>query len=390
MRTTDFTLPAGFASAPAILAMGAELKSGFCLLHEGHARLSEIDGDLEQADVFRTYSASLEAMCAEHDFRHTQIAVDMHPDYLSTQLGERMHQRHHCPVTRVQHHHAHIAAAMAEYDYPLEGKPLLGIALDGLGFGLDRTIWGGEFLLAEYSGFTRLGRFQPVAMPGGAQAIREPWRNALAHLHACGWNDVVGHYARTDIVDFLYEKPLLNLQMMMNRGLNSPMASSAARLFDAAAACLDIFRDRVTYEGQAAIALETMAAPVFTTQAVYAYPYAIHHCDDGILQLDWSSMWLALLQDSAHEVAREMIAARFHQTVICAVSDLARQLCHDHHLEHVVLSGGVFQNLLLRHGVEQQLLSSGLQVLIPQRAPLHDGGLALGQAVIAAAIALKR
>jgi len=388
LRTSSFPLPDGFSSAPAVLAMGAELKSSFCLLERGHALLSEANGDLEQAEVFRAYSNALESSCAKQHFKPENIALDMHPDYLSTQMGQKLATRYGCEITRVQHHHAHIAACLAEYTRPLHAGPVLGIALDGLGFGEDGTIWGGEFLLADYTGFTRLACFQPVAMPGGTQAIHEPWRNTLAHLHTCGWDAMADDYPNSDIIAFLKGKPLPLLHTMLDKGLNSPLASSAGRLFDAVAACLDIHRKCVTHEGQAAIELEKMATTAMDS-SVEPYPFVLHTSPDGLIQLQWKPMWQGLLSDAERGVDKALIAASFHKTMIAAVSELGLRLTREHGLDHVALSGGVFQNRLLRLGVEKQLQERDLSVLIPQQAPVNDGGLALGQAAVAAARLLK-
>lgn len=380
-----FMLPEGFAEAPAVLAMGGELKSSFCLLGHGRAMLSDAMGDLEQAEVFRAYGAALEQACAAQGFRPEHIATDMHPDYLSTQMGQRLAERDGIGVMPVQHHHAHIAAALAEHGWPMGGAPVLGIALDGLGFGADGTIWGGEFLLADYRGFTRLACFQPVGMPGGVQAIRQPWRNTLAHLHACGWGDIVAEFGDTDIVRYLRAKPLPVLQAMLERGLNTPTASSAGRLFDAAAACLGIHRDAVAHEGEAAIELERLATTAMEEAAGEAYSFAIETSPDGPWRLTWRPLWHALLGDVSRGVDTARIAARFHQTLIAAIAELGMRLGREHGLATAVLSGGVFQNRLLREGVRRTLEDNGLRVLMPVRAPAHDGGLALGQGVVAAA-----
>ncbi|MDQ6997645.1 MAG: hypothetical protein Q9M17_02915 [Mariprofundus sp.] len=388
MHAGIFTLPEAFARAPAVLAMGAELKSSFCLLETGQAQLFESNDDLEQPNVFRAYNDALQSACSTYAFSPNQIALDMHPDYLSTQIGIGLAERYESNTISVQHHHAHIAACLAEYAHPMHADPVLGIALDGLGFGADGTIWGGEFLLANYTGFTRLACFQPVAMPGGAQAIREPWRNTLAHLHACGWKSITNQFPNIDIMTFLHNKPLAVLETMLNKGLNSPTASSAGRLFDAVAACLDIHREMVNQEGQAAIALERIASQVID-KTTEAYPFNITACPDGLIQLQWQAMWQAILTDIDQGMDQSVIAARFHQTLITAVSELAMNLCQQHQIKRVVLSGGVFQNHLLRSGVERVLQRHGFKMMIAQQTPINDGGLPLGQAAIAAATCLS-
>lgn len=384
-----FALPAEFAGAPPVLAMGGELKGSFCLLAQGRAMLSDAVGDLEQADVFRAYASALEQSCTAPGFRPAHIATDMHPDYLSTQTGQQLAECDGIGVSSVQHHHAHIAACLAEHGRPLHASPVLGIALDGLGYGADGTIWGGEFLMADYRVFTRLACFQPVGMPGGTQAIRQPWRNALAHLHACGWDDIVGKFGDTDMIRYLNGKPLSVLHAMLERGLNTPQASSAGRLFDAVAACLGIHRDAVASEGEAAIELERMATAAMAQVSDAAYPFSIEASADGPSRLAWRPLWHALLTDMSAGVDAGRMAAMFHNTLVAAIAELGLQLCRRHRLTTVALSGGVFQNRLLRHGVCRALESGGLAVLVPERAPAHDGGLALGQAAVAAARLLQ-
>ena len=261
---------------------------------------------------------------------------------------------------------------------------MLGVVLDGLGYGEDGSFWGGEFLLADYAGFTRLARFQPVPMPGGTQAVREPWRNTLAHLFlAFGREQLRERYADLDIVRFLETRPLDSLQTMIGKGLNSPLASSCGRLFDAVAAVLGVCRERVSHEGQAAIELESLAAPEFHREAPRAYPHELH--EEGMRTLGWRPLWVALLEDDRRGVAAATIAARFHQGLVQAIAASARTLCREHGLETVVLGGGVFQNRLLLEGLGGALRGAGLRVLSPEKVPANDGGLALGQVAVAAA-----
>ncbi|OQX49125.1 MAG: carbamoyltransferase HypF, partial [Candidatus Sedimenticola endophacoides] len=251
---TPLVLPAGFAAAPPLLALGAELKNTFCLMQEGRAILSQHMGDLEEAATHREYRRSLDLYQGLFRHRPAALAVDMHPDYLSTQWGREWAAREGLELHRVQHHHAHITACMAEQGLDLDSGPVLGIALDGLGYGADGGIWGGEFMRVDYLGFERLASFEPVAMIGGARAIHEPWRNTYAHL-APWWGEVEARYPELDLVRFLRARPLATLDAMLERGLNSPRASSAGRLFDAVAAALGLSREAVSHEGQAAIEL---------------------------------------------------------------------------------------------------------------------------------------
>jgi hydrogenase maturation protein HypF len=251
--------------------------------------------------------------------------------------------------------------------------------------GDDGSLWGGEFMLAGYGGYRRLARFAPVPLPGGACAMREPWRNTFAHLSiALGWQSVEDAYGDIEIVRYLCTKPVDTLQAMLDKGLNSPPASSCGRLFDAVAAAVGVCRDLASYEGQAAIELEALAAEHFRREGANAYPGA--WIDRGKLaELSWAPLWKALLHDLCRAVDPAIIAARFHQSVAQSVAGAAVRLCARNGIESVVLTGGVFQNRLLLEGVREKLSEAGLQVLIPGRIPANDGGLALGQAVIAEA-----
>lgn len=375
-------LPRGFESSGSILAMGGELKSTFCLLQAGQARLSPHIGDLEEATTLRDYRHALTLYRRLFDFRPTRVVVDGHPDYHSTALGQALARDEAIPLDSVQHHHAHIAACLADNDIPLDAGPILGVALDGLGLGEDGTLWGGEFLRADYTGFERLAHFQPVPLPGGVQAMREPWRNTFAQIHhALGWERVNSDYAGLDIVRFLDGKPLASLKVMVDRGLNSPMSSSCGRLFDAVAAAIGVCRERALHEGQAAIELESLAMTEFHRQVSRGYPASF---DEGRV-LSWRPLWTALLDDLGRGTAAAVIAARFHQGLARAIAGAAETLCAEHGLDTVALGGGVFQNCLLLEGIDERLRKAGLRVLIPRKVPANDGGLSLGQAAIGAA-----
>ncbi len=377
----SISLPDDFADADKLLAMGGELKNTFCLLKDGKAILSQHMGDLEDAVTYQDYQHNLQLYRQLFDFRPDTIVVDRHPDYLSTQLGRAIAAEEGLQLIEVQHHHAHIASCMAEHGLSIDSGKVLGVALDGLGYGEDGTIWGGEFLLADYRQFERVARFLPVPMLGGAQAMREPWRNTFAQIaNTLGWEPVARDYADLDIVRFLNNKPLANLQTMAERGLNSPLASSAGRLFDAVAAAVGICRESSGFEGQAAIELEALATAQFNGQADYAYDF--ERQDDC---LNWRPLWSALLKDLGLGVAPGIIAARFHHGVASAVAGTAAGLCDQYQSGTVVLGGGVFQNRLLLEQTTVLLRKRGLRVLSPLAVPANDGGLSLGQAVIALA-----
>ena len=374
------SLPTEFADMGNILAMGSELKNTFCLLKDGNAILSPHMGDLEDTATFLDYRRNLALFRQLFDFKPDMIVVDRHPNYLSTQMGKDIAAEENLPLIEVQHHHAHIAACMAELGLSPYTDKVLGVALDGLGYGDDETIWGGEFLLCDYHGFERVGFFQPVPMLGGTQAIHEPWRNTFAHLYTgLDWSQIVYRYGDLNIVRYLQNKPLTTMKTMIERGLNSPMASSAGRLFDAVAAAIGICRDRAAFEGQAAMELEALAADEFQRQADNGYGF-----DNSDQSLVWQPMWCSLLDDLKQGEEPAVIAARFHQGLARAVAKTALRLSSCHGTEKIVLSGGVFQNRLLLEQVSGLLREQGLRVLSPRLTPANDGGLSLGQVAIAA------
>jgi len=374
-------LAPALADERSILGMGGELKNTFCLLKEGKAVVSQHMGDLEDAATYDDYQNNLALYRDLYDFTPDAIVVDRHPNYVSTRLGEQLAAEAGIGLIRVQHHHAHIASCMAEHGITPDQGSVLGVALDGLGYGDDGTIWGGEFLLADYRGFERVAHFQPIPMPGGAQAIREPWRNTYAHLsHSVGWEQAQQRYGDLDIVRYLSGKPLGLLQQIMDKGLNAPAASSAGRLFDAVAAALGVCRDMASYEGQAAIELEALARPHVMAESESGYP-----SDWRAGVLGWAPMWSAILEDIRLGVDRGLIAARFHVGLAAAVAGGALDLCARRGVDTVALSGGVLQNRLLLEFLSARLREKGLRVLSPIGLPANDGGLSLGQVVVATA-----
>ncbi|AGK57356.1 (NiFe) hydrogenase maturation protein HypF [Hyphomicrobium denitrificans 1NES1] len=376
-------LPEGFAAAPRVLAMGAELKSTFCLVRGGEAIVSQHIGDLEEAATHSDFRAALDLYRRLFAFTPDAVAVDRHPDYLSTQWGRSIAFDEGARLIAVQHHHAHVAACLAEHGVPVSTRPVLGVVLDGLGLGDDGGLWGGEFLLCDYTRYERLASFEPVPLLGGAKAMREPWRNAFAHIEqVMGWERVAERYPDFAITRLLREKPVDQLRRMIATKLNSPLSSSAGRVFDAVAAVLGVYAEATSYEGQAAIEIEALAERGLGS-AGDGYPCDIE--EGAPLLIGWRAMWTALLRDLADGTAREIIAARFHIGLAKAVGRAACQLAARHGVETVALSGGVFQNRILLGAVAQLLRDAGLLVLKPRRFPANDGGLSLGQAVIAAA-----
>jgi len=381
------SLPQGFDGAPDLLAFGGELKATFCVVKDGAAILSQHQGDLEDVSTFEDYQKNLHLYSKIYDHRPRLLVADMHPEYLSAKLAKQRSTDDNLPLLEVQHHHAHIASCMVENGIALDAPPVLGIAIDGLGFGGDGTIWGGEFLLADYQSYRRVAAFKPVAMVGGVQAIREPWRNTYAHLVAGpGWSQFVEKFSALELHRYLSAKPLKTIDRMLETGLNVPLASSCGRLFDAVAAALGLCADHALFEGQGAMELEALAETWQSGEQ--PYPFTITEHDGGLLYLESLPMWQALLEDLSREAPVARMALRFHHGLARAIRDMVariRTMRWAASLNTVALTGGCFQNKLLLEEVMRLLKADGLSCLSHAKVPSNDGGLALGQAAIAAA-----
>jgi hydrogenase maturation protein HypF len=376
----------GFARP--VLACGAELKSTFCLGRGDHAFVSHHIGDLENAETLRSFTEGIAHFRRLFDITPEVVAHDLHPEYLSTKYAAQLTDGEVAgaadlagvELVAVQHHHAHIASCLA--DNRASG-PVIGVAFDGTGYGADGTIWGGEFLIADVARFERAGHFVPVPMPGGAAAIRQPWRMAAAYLDGPGGFGGSGGLDGADGAEALdvarrNRRLWPGVVQMARRGVNSPLTSSAGRLFDAAAAILGV-RDTINYEGQAAIELEQLADPAERG----AYGAGITAAEP--LRIAGHDLIRALVEDLAAGVAPGVVAARFHNGVAGLITECCLLLRERHGLATVALSGGVFQNLLLLRATVARLEQEGFAVLVHSRVPCNDGGISLGQAVVAAA-----
>ncbi|WP_156180552.1 carbamoyltransferase HypF [Bradyrhizobium sp. LTSPM299] len=388
-------LPSGFEAAPELLAMGGELKSTFCLVKDGAAIVSQHQGDLEDARTFDDYRKNLALY--QKLFDHTPVALvaDLHPEYLSSKLARARAGADGLPLLEVQHHHAHVAACLAENGHPLDGPAVLGIVIDGLGWGGDDTLWGGEFLLANYVSYQRLGTFKPVAMPGGAQAAREPWRNLYAHLMAeMKWPEFAINFDELELHTYLANKPRATLDAMIKNGINAPPASSCGRLFDAVAAALNICRERQGYEGEAAARLEALVDDdtLRNEDDALGYPLSIPNLrGSGLPYIEPLAMWSAVLGDLILKTPAPVMAARFHKGLAKSIVAMTRKLAGGEdetgprRFTTVALSGGCFQNRILFEDVSRRLESHDFTVLSHAQVPANDGGLAFGQAAIGAA-----
>ena len=359
-----------------VLACGAELKNTFCLAKEQHAFVSHHIGDLENAETLRSFTEGIEHFGRLLGIRPQVVAHDLHPEYLSTKYALGLADETGLELAGGQHHHAHIASCLA--DNGADG-PVIGVAFDGTGYGPDGTIWGGEFLIADLGSYERGGHLVPVPMPGGAAAVRQPWRMAAAYLDAAGLaGDLDGRAVGLDVAR-RNQARWDAVVAMARRGVNAPLTSSAGRLFDAAAALLGV-RDTINYEGQAAIELEQIAG---RPGAAAAYPVAVSA--EVPFRISGPDLIAAVLADLAAGVTRAVIAARFHHGVAALIEAGCERLRERHGLGTVALSGGVFQNMLLLNATVARLEARGLTVLVHSRVPCNDGGISLGQAVVAAA-----
>jgi hydrogenase maturation protein HypF len=356
---------------PQILAVGGELKNTICLTRRNLAFLSQHIGDLENTESFGFFTDTVAYLSRILEIEPQVIAHDLHPDYLSTKWA--MAQRGPRLVA-VQHHHAHIAACLAENR--IDG-PVIGLALDGTGYGTDGQIWGGEALFARYASFERAAHFAYVALPGGSAAIRQPWRMAASYLaHAFG-DDFLG-------LDIPFVRGLGRAKgelilRMITRQVNSPLTSSCGRLFDGVAALIGI-RQEVSYEAQAAIELEMSARSSAETGG---YPFLIRR-HDKCWQIDTSPLFGAIVEDLRRNLCAETISRRFHNGLVEALVQLACLLREDSSINRICLSGGTFNNLLLFEASVEKLESRGFDVFTHSEVPAGDGGLSLGQAAVAA------
>ena len=382
-------LPGGLADGPDLVALGAEVKNTFCLVRGARAILSQHLGDLEDADTLDEAGRALDLYRKFYDHRAAAVVVDRHPEYLSTKRGRAMAAADGLGLIEVQHHHAHVAACLADNARPADAPPVVGVVMDGLGLGDDGTIWGGEFLVADYRTFRRAGLLKPVAMPGGAAAAREPWRNAYAHLMAeMGWAELAMNFGQLALYRRLDAAPRRTLDAMIAGGVNAPLASSCGRLFDAAAAIAGLAWEAQAHEGEAAMRLEAAIDPAAMEEPEeLAYPFAIPLLGGrGLPYVEPLGVWRAMLGDLILGTPPGVIAARFHRGLARAIAALAVRIARAEGLDTVALSGGCFQNATLFRLVHGRLEHAGLAVLSHENVPANDGGLALGQAAIGRAI----
>ena len=352
-----------------VLACGAELKSTFALVRDGEAFLSQHLGDLTSEGAFRGFVEAVGHFRRLFDLTPEVVAHDLHPAYRSTIYAQSLEG---VERVAVQHHHAHIASCLA--DNGLD-RPVIGVAWDGSGYGVDGHGWGGEFLVADLAGFERVGHFESVPMPGGDAAVREPWRMAAVFLRAA--------YGTTmETLDLAFMRRLdpaawRVLSRAADRGLNSPLTSSAGRLFDAVASLLGL-RDRVAFEAQASMELEALAEP----EADAVYPTTVATGETIVVRT--TDVVRGVVDDLLREVPAATIAARFHATLADVLAQVCERIRERTGIAAVALSGGVFQNTWLLRAANERLDARGFEVYSHRQVPTNDGGLSLGQAAVVA------
>ncbi len=361
-------IPLAFKMGREILACGAELKNTFCLTRGHYAFMSHHIGDLENLETLRSFEQGIEHFKRLFHLQPEVIVHDLHPEYLSTKYALALDER----LTRVgvQHHHAHIASCMA--DNRIEGE-VIGVAMDGLGFGTDGRMWGGEFFVADFTEAERVAHLDYVPMPGGARAIREPWRMAAVYLHRALGDDFQN--LKIPFAQNMDARSWATLRRMAATGTNSPETSSMGRLFDALSSLLGL-KDRVNYEGQAAIELEAVA----DRNPTQGYQFEIT-ADGSIIRAE--AVIRCAVEDLLNGLSAREVSAKFHLSVARLIAGTARRVGDERRLDRVVLSGGVFQNMLLLESTCRMLKREGFEVFTHSRVPPNDGGISLGQAAVA-------
>jgi hydrogenase maturation protein HypF len=359
-----------------VLGCGADTKNAFCLTRDDHAFLSQHIGDMENLETLEHFTDTIDLYERLFRVEPELIAHDLHPDFLATRYARERAATTAAEPVAVQHHHAHIVSCMVDNGVR---SPVIGIAFDGTGLGTDGRTWGSEFLLAEYGHFERVAHLEYLPLPGGDASVPRPYRIALAYLLT-----LLGEEALDPPLPFMRQVPRAEIDVLRHQvvtGFNSPLTSSMGRLFDAVSAMIGV-RQEINYEGQAAIELEALAYRAGHLDGPCEYPYAVEeHERQRIIRL--RETLDAVRQDVLHGVPAPVISLRFHQTVARMVERLCVSISNQTGISNVALTGGVFQNRQLLHMVAGPLDARGMQVLTHRQAPCNDGGIALGQAVIA-------
>ncbi|HIM54611.1 MAG TPA: carbamoyltransferase HypF [Gammaproteobacteria bacterium] len=372
---TSLPLPKGFEECTGLLAVGAELKNTFCLLTESQAIISQHIGDLKTLESYQDFQDNINLYQQLYDIEVKYLACDLHPDYLSSKYANNYAQSNTIKLTEVQHHHAHIAACLFEQGRAIDSDKVLGVVWDGMGLGADNSLWGGEFLLADYLGFNRVAQFEQTALLGGDKATSEPWRMAYAYFKK----------HRLPMDEWFVDKPVKAFDALLDSNMPLNYTSSVGRLFDAVAYMLGICNQQISYEAQAAIELENLANDCLQPDQHQAYDFELGLVS-GHYIINTDKLWIAILEDLNSNLDRADIAYKFHLALGKLLVKSVLKLRQEHSFDIVVLSGGVFNNKLLLE-LTQGLFDkiNDITLLIPSQIPLGDGGISLGQAAICAA-----
>ena len=371
-------LPSPIPVPKPVLAFGGHLANTFALARENEIVLSHHIGDLENLEALNAFEQGIDHYKKLFEIEASILACDMHPEYLSTKFAHELAASDTRYILMpIQHHHAHIASCMADNMVP--NQKVIGVAFDGSGYGADGTIWGGEFLIADYKEFERVCHLKCLPLPGGEMAIKEPWRMAAVYL-----DDTFGEKFLEEDIEFVKRLDIArwrNLKNMMVQGFNSPLTSSMGRLFDAVSALAGI-RSSINYEGQAAIELEMAISDDETADI---YEYAIKK-ESGISIIHAEQIISGVVRDLFLNIPVGIISIKFHNTISLLILDVCQRVRSETKINTVALSGGVFQNIFLLVNTRRLLTENNFHLLIHSHVPPNDGGIALGQAAIAAAL----
>lgn len=354
-----------------VLALGAEVNSTICFIQNGLAYVSPPLGDLEDYQNFLRFEEYIIEGQGRLGMKPEVIAHDLHPEYLSTKYA--LTRAGETRLIGVQHHHAHLAACLLDQELD---ETVIGVTFDGTGYGLDGCLWGGEFLTGNRSRFTRWAHLAYLPVPSGARAIKEPWRMGAQYLYETFGPEMMS--LKLSFVEALPESwPLL--QRATGRGVNAPLTSSCGRLFDGVAAVVLDLYGTAAFEGKAAVSLEEASAP----EEEGHYPFTVSEAMPW--QVDWRPLWHALVEDLEKGVGKQIAGARFHNTVAKMIQVVTGRISRETGIKKVALTGGVFQNRLLRQKAAAYLTGAGLEVLLHRRLSPSDRSISLGQAVVALA-----
>ncbi|MEW6001347.1 MAG: carbamoyltransferase HypF [Nitrospirota bacterium] len=354
---------------PDVLGCGADIKNTFTLTKGSFAIPSQHIGDMENYETLMFFEESLRNLKDVYRVKPEALAYDLHPMYLSTQWALRQED---IKKVGIQHHHAHVASVMAEKGIK---EKVIGVSFDGTGYGTDGNLWGGEFLIADAISFKRAGHFKYIPLPGGEVAVKEPWRIGISYIVDIAGDEAMPYLESVGFIERYGDERVENIMKIIDKRQFSPLSSGAGRLFDAISAILGIC-DKNTFEGEAAIALESITLPDIFDD----YPVDIKFREP--MEIDFSHTILKIIEDLLKEKDKGIISSKFHNTIVTTIMRVVKKLSSQYGIKHVVLSGGVFQNMYLLERAIASLKSTGMEVYIHEKVASNDGGISLGQAYI--------